>query len=366
MVLVPAGVRSQVRVESAVLYERYDFAEGFAIGGTPEISSISQMSVPFTVAFPLGDRATLTASGGLVRVEVTPAAGSDAIESVSGPTDTELRLEVQLVPDRLLLVGTGALPSGQGSLDVQQTAVLTVLVRDVLGFSTRSLGSGGHYGGGLAGAVEAGDMAVGFAGTYTQFGSYEPVTGTGRQLEPAGELRLRAGLEGPVGEEGYLRLAGIFSRRGQDRINGEAVVESSNRFAAYLSYNGRVGKGTLLAYAYDLYRAGARFEGAALLPKANLVAAGLEVTLPVARSTRVLPRIEIRRSNQAVGTGDTLEKLGTSIRFGADLRQRLSERAALVIEASGLTGSMVSDLEASTADVGLSGFRAGVRLEVTR
>jgi hypothetical protein len=348
------------------LYESYSFDGAFAVGGAPAVSAISQMSVPLTVAVPLGAWANLTASGGLVRVETSPVSGSDPIESVSGPTDTEVRLEVQLVPDRLLFIATGAAPTGQGSLEAQQTAVLTVLVRDVLGFSTRSLGSGGYYGGGLAGAVQAGRMALGLAGTYTQFGSYEPVVGTNRQLAPAGEVRLRAGLEGPVGNGGYLRVAGIFGRRGQDRINGEAVVGSSNRFATYLSYDGRLGSGSLLAYAYDLYRAGAQFEGATLLPKANLVAAGLQATLPVGRNTRLSPRVELRRSDQAVGGAAQLDKLGTSFRFGADLRQRLADGVTFVIEANGLVGDVVGELDAAGDAIGISGYRFGAHLEISR
>lgn len=365
-VLAAARAGAQVRVETAALYESYSFDGGFALTGTPGISAMSQLSIPLTVTVPLGLRANLTASGGLVRVESTPVGGAPAIEPVSGATDTELRLEVQLVPDRLLFIATGAAPTGQGSLDAPQTAVLTVLVRDVLGFSTRSLGSGGHFGGGLAGAIRAGRMALGFAGTYTGFGTYEPVLGTERQLAPAGELRLRAGMEGPVGDGGYLRMAGIFTRRGQDEINGVPMVESSNRFAAYLSYDGRVGNGSFVAYAYDLYRAGAGLEGAALLPKANLAAAGLQVTLPLARDTRLLPRLELRRSDQAVGDADALERLGTSVRFGADLRQRLRGGVTLVLEANGLAGSVVSDIPVQGDDIRVSGYRVGAHLEIGR
>ncbi len=366
LLLSAAPVRAQVRVESAVLYESYAFGGGFAIAGSPEISGVSQLSIPLTLAFPLGARVSLTASGGFVRTELTASDASNRIEPVTGPTDTEFRLQVQLVPDHLLFIATGAAPTGQGSVDALQTGVFTVLVRDVLGFSTRTLGSGGNYGGGLAGAVQAGAMALGFAGAYTQFGTYEPVAGTSRQLAPAGEIRLRAGLEGPVGSGGYIRAAGIFARRGRDKINGEAVVEPSSRVASYLSYDGRVGNGGFLAYAYDLYRAGASLEGAALLPKANLVAAGLQLTLAIARDTRLQPRVELRRTDQAVGDADVLEKLGTSLRFGADLRQRLGESATLVLEGNRLTGTVVSEIDAVARDVDVSGYRFGVHLEIAR
>lgn len=364
-ILAPFDAGSQVRVESAVLFESYSFDEGFALGGTPEVSSVSQLSVPFALTFPIGRRASLTASGGLTRVALTVGDGSGDVEPVTGLTDTEVRLGVDLVPDRLRFIATGAVPTGQASLEAQQTAILTVLVRDALGFSTRSLGTGGHVGGGFAGAVPAGEMALGFAGTYTQFGSYEPVTGTSRELKPAGEVRLRGGLEGPVGTGGYIRTAVIFARRGEDQINGETAVESSSRVAAYFSFDRRFGNASFLGYVYDLYRAGAQLEGAALLPKANVMAAGVEFTLPVARATRVLPRIELRRTDQATGDADELHKLGTSVRFGADLRHRLAGGAVLVIEANGLVGDVVGDVEMDAGSVGVSGFRLGAHLQIT-
>lgn len=366
--LLPQAARAgaQVRVESAVLYESYSFGDGFAIGGSPELSGVSQLSVPFTVALPLGARASLTASGGFVRTELKASDPGEAIGPVTGLTDTQLRLEVALVPGRLLLFATGAAPTGQSSVDARQTGVLTVLVRDVLGFSTRTLGSGGNYGGGLAGAVQAGSMAFGFAGAYTQFGSFEPIDGADRTLAPAGELRLRAGLEGPVGSGGYVRAAGIFARRGRDEINGQVVVEPSSRVASYLSYDGRVGNGGFLLYAYDLYRAGASLEGATLLPKSNLLAAGLQLTLAVARDTRLQPRVELRRTDQAIGDGEALDELGTSLRIGADLRQRLGDGVTVVLEGNGLTGSVVSVTDELSRDVDVSGYRFGVHLEIAR
>lgn len=364
--VAPAEARAQARANGAVLFESYDFDGGLAIGGAPAVVGVTQLSVPFTATLPLGGWVDLTVSGGFARVELTPAEGGDPVEPATGLTDTEARLAVQLVPDRLLLIATGAAATGQESLEAEQASVLTVLVRDVLGFSTRSLGTGGHAGAGLAGAVQAGKMALGLAGTYTRFGAYEPIVGTSRRFEPADEFRVRAGLEGPVGSGGYLRIAGIFARRGEDRINGEAVVRSSSRLATYLSIDGRVGSAKVLAYAYDLYRGGARLEGAALLPKANVVASGLELTLPITRTTQVAPRVEFRRTDQAPRLGDGLQRLGTSFRFGADLRQRLGGRAALVIEASGLMGKVLSESDAAPGDVGVSGYRLGAHLEIGR
>ena len=62
------------------------------------------------------------------------------------------------------------------------------------------------------------------------------------------------------------------------------------------------------------------------------------------------------------GTG-SMESAGSTIRIGADLRQPLSPRFALVLEANGLFGD-VGDRNGGLVSV--SGFRGGLHLEVRR
>jgi hypothetical protein len=121
-----------------------------------------------------------------------------------------------------------------------------------------------------------------------------------------------------------------------------------------------------MVYAYDLYRAGASLEGPALLPKANLFATGLQITLALTRDTQLQPRAELRRTDQAPDGDSALDKLGTSLRYGADLRQRLGGSATLVLEGNALGGSVVSRIDGATNDVDVSGYRFGVHLEIAR
>ena len=73
------------------------------------------------------------------------------------------------------------------------------------------------------------------------------------------------------------------------------------------------------------------------------MALGGEAAIPVGRETRLVPRVEFRRLTEASreGTGDgSMESAGSTIRIGADLRQPLSPRFALVLEANGLFGDV--------------------------
>jgi hypothetical protein len=58
-----------------------------------------------------------------------------------------------------------------------------------------------------------------------------------------------------------------------------------------------------------------------------------------------------------------MESAGSTIRLGADLRQPLSPRFALVLEANGLFGD-VGDTEGGLVNV--NGFRGGIHLEYRR
>ena len=357
--LSPIVGTAQVRVETSVLFESYSFEDGLGY------SDASEFSLPFTVSFPLGGRARFTASSILTRVMLTASEGSDDIEDMSGLTDTEFRLAVDVLPERLVFIASAAIPTGIESIEAEQGPVLGVLVTDVLGFSTRSLGSGGNAGVGFAGGVPLGRMALGVAGTYQKFGSFEPILGGSNLLKPAPEFRIRAGIEGPAGTSSYLRLAGVVSRRGSDEINGESLSSSGNRYVGYASLSQGIGNTELMVYGFDLYRSSAQIEssalGAGVVPKGNLLTGGAQLTIPLANDTRATPRVEIRSSSQAPAGSTSLAKLGSSIRFGADIRQRLTGNAMLVIEAGGLVGG----IEAADGNVGVTGYRFGAHLQVS-
>ena len=346
----------QAQGQGSVLFESYSFDPGLGF------SSVNEISVPISASVKVGLRAQLTVSSGFARIKLTPSSGQPLV--ISGLTDSEVRLSVDILPDRLSFVLTGRAPTGISELAATEGPILSVLANDVLGFATRSLGSGGSFGGGFAGAFPVGRMALGVAGTVTQAGSFSPIIGPGQDLKPGTEMRIRAGLEGPIGKAAYLRFAGIFARRGDDQVNGQGLGVG-NRFSGYASVNQPVGRSSLSIYVFDLLRADPQVEsgpiGGALLPKGNIFAAGAGLTIPVGRNTRVTPRLELRRSDQALSLDSgTLEKLGTSLRFAAEVRQRLTPTLDGLFEAGALTGTIAGP----SGDVSTSGFRIGVGLVV--
>ncbi|GBD31487.1 hypothetical protein HRbin33_00446 [bacterium HR33] len=357
-----AGLLAQTSVRTAVLFENYSFDSLLVI------RSISELSVPVVINARLGQAVDLTISGGYVRTDLKTRDPSQlGDQQLSGPVDTEIRLGYHLLPARLIVVATGEIPSGRKTVALDQLAILGALSSDIIGFSAANLGSGGNLGGGFVGAVPLGRWALGLGATYRYSMSYQPIADRpDTTLQPGGELRLRAGLEGPLARTTYLRVAGVFASRQKDRINQRTLHGVGNRFIGYLALNqGLGGNASLTLYAFDVFRSDPQIEptaaGAAILPRGNLFAFGGSLALRLTDRTTLAPRFEYRSSALAQDTANTtLRRAGESWRVGAELRQDLSSAFSLVLQGSGVMGSVVQ----GASETGLAGYRFGAVVEL--
>ncbi len=362
---IPIHAQGPVEVHAAGFYESYNFDTDV---GALQLESISEMSVPVGININLGRMADLALSSGFANVELT-SKNTDVLanQSVSGILDTEARLSLNLIPDRLMILVNGAVPTGVKTVSENELAILGALSSDIIGFAAPQLGSGGSVGGGFAGAVPMGRFALGIGGTYKLPLSYVPVSDRAEELKPGQEFRFRAGLEGPIGRRSYLRLAGIFAMRYKDEIDSELRNGVGNRIVGYFSLNQGIGSSTLVLYGFDVFRSDPQIEptatGAAVLPRGNLTAAGMRWTFPLGTGFSLGPRAEFRYSLRADSETDaTLRKAGQSIRFGIDLREQLNPQVAFVVQGDGVTGELA---DANRTLVGLQGFRIAVHAEIT-
>jgi hypothetical protein len=357
----PLAAQRVTQVQGAVLTESYSFDAGLVF------NKISETTVPVGLTAQFGRSVTATLSTGYARVSLTSADASlIPNQSVSGALDTQLRLGFTVVPGRLILLATGVLPTGIKTVQQEQLSILGALSSDVIGFSAPSIGSGGGVGGGFAGAIPLGAWALGLGGTYRMPLAYQPIVGQTAKLKPGAEARLRVGLEGPLARTTYVRLAGIFATRAKDQVASQPQNGVGNRFIGYVSVNQGLGSAALTVYGFDVYRAAPQVQatatGAAILPRGNLIAVGSRLGIPLGVNTQLAPRVEYRHSAAATDTtaNAPVQRLGASFRFGVDVRQTLSPRFTVVLQAGGATGSVTQ----SGADVNFSGYRAGLQLEV--
>ena len=356
---VPAQMRTQIRASS--VYETYSFDPGLSFTG------VSELSVPVGVTLSFGRFADVAISSGLVSLSLTSANTSQlANQSLSGMLDTEIRVGINLIPGKLIFVTKGAIPSGVRPAATEELSVLGAMSSDIIGFAVPSLGTGGNLGGGLVGAVPLGRFALGVGATYAYPFVYHPISGDATRLQPGSEFRARLGIEGPLARKTFVRVAGVLGIRGKDTFAEQLQNGVGSRYIGYLSVMQGVGTMQLNVYAFDVYRGAPAIEptavGAAILPKGNLFVGGLRHTIPLSQTFSVAPRVEYRLSEAAPDTASAARKAGSSVRLGLDVRKGLIPGFSAVLYGSGLFGNV----RQSGVDIPLSGWRAGVVLELVR
>lgn len=364
------GAQARIRANTAAFFESYKFGAGLVF------NQVSELTVPLGVSVQLGTLGNVALSTGYTRVDLKtadPAQLSD--QQISGVTDTEVRLSVNVLPGKLVALISGAVPTGVKTVELEALSILGAISSDVIGFASSNLGTGGSLGGGFAGALPVGRFAIGVGATMKQPLGYTPVLGEPDQLKPGNEMRFRAGVEGPLARRTYLRAAGIMARTAKDRVAapdvGGTLAESTkhgvgNRFIGYLSVNQGIGPASVTLYGFDVFRGNPQIEqtavGAAVLPRGNLLAGGTRVDWPLGPVMTVSPRVEFRVSAAASDTGVTrLERLGQSVRFGVDARRQLTPLLAVVLQGDGVTGHVIQ----AGSRVTFNGFRAALHLEFT-
>ncbi len=361
---IPLHAQVPVEVRVASFYESYAFETDV---GALQLKNVAELAVPVGINVHFGRLADLTVSTGFANVNLT-AKDANVLpdQTISGILDTEARLSVNVIPSRLMILVSGAVPTGVKTVSENELAVLGALSSDVIGFSAPQMGSGGNIGGGFAGALPLGSFALGLGGTYRLPLSYVPVSDRAEDLKPGEEFRFRAGLEGPLGRRTYIRFASIYAMRAKDEIDASLQNGVGNRIVGYLSLNQGIGASTLILYGFNVFRSSPQIEatatGAAILPRGNLSAGGLRWTFPLGPNMSVGPRAEFRYSLSANSETDAvLRKAGHSIRAGMDLRRNVTRQFAVVLQAGGIMGSMV---DANRAGVDFQGFRVALHTEL--
>lgn len=360
--LLAPPAQGQLTVSTAVVRDYYSFSPGLGF------EDIAELSIPVVAHLPLSSRTDLLVSTGYASLSSTGSGGNDDLR-LSGILDTEARLSYELLPGRLSVLASGVLPSGIQSVQSEQVPLLALISNEALDMSTVRFGGGGGLGLGFSGAVPVGRMALGVAATLRQEFAYGPVSDTPTELDPGIESRIRVGLEGPVGDVGYLRLAGVLSRRGEDRIDGDGQGASGSLWTGYAALERALTSSTLVLYLFESFRTGPRIEGTAfgptVLPRSNVFAVGGRWAFPLRGSDLITARFEYR-STRAAPEADVeeLEALGNAFRAGFEYRLPIRRNTAIVGQAEGLIGES-GDL--SGADLtGLTGYRLGLHLEWIR
>lgn len=257
--------------DAAALYARVDALAGWAVRGYRfepglVIKTATQWHVPLVAVAPLGRAVAVDVSTNLVHGTVTTYAGDS--ESLSGLSDTQLRVLYTLRRDRLAASVALTLPTGRRSVSTSDFQVVASAGSNFLSFPVSTFGTAFGVTAGAALAQPAGAWNVGISASVRYLGAYEPFTDQPVTYEPGLELRARAATDRLIGERARLLLGLTLSTFGTDQFTGTGTTTTASyrpglRLIADAAFARQFGRSTLRVAAWDFYRFAGDTNGAA-------------------------------------------------------------------------------------------------------
>ncbi|HLZ45916.1 MAG TPA: hypothetical protein VKQ05_09605 [Gemmatimonadales bacterium] len=341
---------------SGAYFESYSFGDGLAF------KRISEFTIPISVTQRVGQRLVIDVGTAFASASVRQADGTTI--NHSGLIDTDLRASFSMIPGKLIFNLVGSIPTGATAVPDTTIPLFGATATDLLGFTTPSFGSGGGISAGFASAFRMGqNWAVGTGASFRQGASYQPVKGQPGQLSPGGEARARFGIEGPFGGGKYFRGALVYTSTANNGLGPTEESGIGDRVLAYAAVSMPLGNSHLSLYGWDMRRLRARSwdqPNTISVPRGNVLALGARLERLLGEHTTLAPMVEFR--HELTGPGPKMELLGYLLRTGADLRYRVSDRAAVVLQAQVAFGS----LNSLGVRVPIVGPRLGALLEWSR
>ena len=353
--LLPGVLAAQAATTTArtgVYFESYSFGSGLAF------TRLSELTIPISVTQRIGNRLVIDVGTAYASASVHEAAGTGTITH-SGLVDTDIRATLGVIPGKLVFNLVGTIPTGATEVSDTKIPLFGATATDLLGFTTPAFGSGGGITAGFASAFKMGsDWAVGTGASYRYGASYVPVKG-GSEVSPGGEIRARLGLEGPFGGGKYFRGALIYTNTAANDISGGSQSTIGNRVLGYAAVSMPLGKSQFSVYGWDMRRLQAA-PGPVPVPRGNVLALGAKLDRPLSPKTTLSPLLEFR--HELTDNGARMALLGYLLRAGTDLRYRLSDRAAGVVQAQLAFGTLHDEGKS----VSIVGPRLGLFIEWAR
>ncbi|GAB4321467.1 MAG: hypothetical protein Kow0074_12460 [Candidatus Zixiibacteriota bacterium] len=207
--------------------QRFSYLSWTLKGDTTDLT-ISQWYLPIVITAALQEDWELSVYSS---VAASDADWDIADGEVSGLTDSRIQLAHSLADDRILLSGGVSLPTGQTELNESKRSLIPWLTEDFLTFPIKYHGEGLNLYGGVAGAVPAGNWALGLAVGLHLMGEYTPYE-DGPDYKPGSRVILTGSAERQWPEQGSLAadLSLVFS--GNDEADGTPVFSDGTMLDA--------------------------------------------------------------------------------------------------------------------------------------
>jgi hypothetical protein len=321
----------------------------------PAEFTLSEFAIPVFVAVPLGQRMTFDVGSAWAsaRLERTTA-GTKTTSSISGPTDTQVRLNATFGGDFLVLTAGANLPTGRSTATPEEQPAAGLMGSDFLSFPVSNMGTGAGATGGIAIARPIGSWNLGVGGSFRRSAAYNPYeTGDGTALpryQPGDEYRVRAGIDRPFGT-GQIQIGVTYSRFGDDEISG-SIYNTGDRWLT----QGVIANGNLTIVAWNLFRTAGTLTDGSISEKENITNGMLSYGLNVLGG-RIEPSVEVRSWQQ-------IEK-PTGLLGTASLRFETSVAGFAVVPSVGYSvGRLATQSDTGFTTANLTGLRGTLIIRV--
>jgi hypothetical protein len=335
--LLGAVASGPLSAQATALYTRWNAVTGFDFqsyhfqDNTFGVKTASQWNLPLVVVAPLGRQMSLDLTTHLAHATVSSY--TTATSTLSGLTDTQLRLLYTLGRDRAVASLALNLPTGKHSVSTSEFAVCGAVGSNFLSFPVASCGTGFGVTGGLAYATPAGAWNLGFSGSVRYQGSYQPFSDQSLDYAPGVEGRVRAAADRLLGQRARLLLGLTFSTFSTDQYTGSGIVNGSftpgPRFIGDLGYAYSFGQTTVAITAWDFYRLSSSSADTTIPgSKENVFNAELRAARQVSPRFALEPVIGFRQWSPGDYRGGRLFVFGANARlsFSDQLSAQLSGR----------------------------------------
>jgi hypothetical protein len=236
-------------VRTAPQYLRYQHK-------TPVNATISEFTIPIFVVIPVSSALSFDIGTAYASARVQPnGSGTEPTSTVTGLTDTQIRANLILGTDFVVLTAGVNLPTGQETATQAEQLAAFRIGNDFLAFPISNMGTGLGATGGIAIARPLDSWNLGFGASLRQSASYEPfvaTTGARPRFQPGNEYRARLGLDHALGT-GRFAMGFTYSKFGNDDIGG-SIYNTGDRYIAQAGFNNSFGGANVLVNAWNLYR----------------------------------------------------------------------------------------------------------------
>jgi hypothetical protein len=290
----PLGAQSvfDSNVRAAPQYVQYQLR-------APISETISEFAAPIFLVVPVSSMLNFDVGTAYTWARVQPnGSNTEQTSTISGLTDTQIRANLNLGTDFVVLTAGINLPTGRETASQEEQLAAFRIGNDFLAFPISNMGTGFGATAGVAIARPLGDWNLGFGGSLRQSSSYEPFvdnTGARPRFQPGNEYRARVGLDHAFGT-GRFAVGLTYSKFGNDDIGG-SIYNTGDRYILQAGFNNTFDGANVLVNAWNLYRrSGTIFTGDRIGPE-NIANVLLGVGFPV-KGGVLEPSLETRSWTQ--------------------------------------------------------------------